>query len=267
MCRPFSVTAGVHRLSRRVRRRSALGGGGSAEASGPCEGRPEGGRSQPRAAPTVASALEDARDLLRRGRTEAALRLLRALPDQGRSRSEAVALAIAAAQHDPEFQELVALADAERDARNWARAEYLYWRMLQLYPLHAGYTVQYGHCLKERGKLEDAEVVYRSALALGAPAEDVKEHIAHVHAAQGCGEAVFPAAPTEGGQPLDLPPCRADVEVLFALLLQRPPRTMSETLAMLRTAATCREVAHRLVRHDEFPAANRDLMVLLAQSA
>ncbi len=249
----------------------ALATGAQVPAGGPAPVDPPQVAALPAAtpaAPSPATPLDEARDLLEQGREAEALRILRTLHHRSGDRAEAVTLAVGAAGLDPEFRDLVTLADQERDGHSWGRAEWLYWRALQLYPLHPGYLVQYAHCLKEQGKLEDAEVNYRSALALGAAAEDVVQHIAHVHAALGCGDAAFPAPPPRASAlPLDLPPSRTEVEALLALLLQRAPRSLGEVLGQLRTAATCREVALRLVRSEEFPAANRDLITLLAQRA
>ncbi len=217
------------------------------------------------------AALAAAQDLLESGATSQAVAILRALPERARNRREAVRLTIAAGELDPEFQHLVQQADRQRDARDWPAAEYSYWRALRLYPLHHGYIVQYGHCLKEQGKAAEAEVEYRTALALGAPAEDLRAHIVHVYTTLCGGSTPFPRPPRTASNPAALPldeaPIRADVEALFVLMLQRLPNNLSETLPMLRMAATRHDVVRLLVEHAEFPRVNRELMVLLAQAA
>ena len=198
------------------------------------------------------------------GEIEAATTELRVSPRKFGARPDAVATTLAAAERDPGFRALVAEADAARDTRDFARGEYLYWRCLQLYPLHYGYATQYAHCLKEQGKFAEAEGVYRSALALGGVAEDLHQHIAAVAAARGA-EPALPTTDAPVEHPLDLRPTRDEVLLLFALLLHRSPASHDETLELLRACPRRRDVALALIRRDEFARANTDLMVLLAE--
>lgn len=196
---------------------------------------------------------------------EASIARLRDLPRNLGSRPAAVAATLAAAERDPEFRALVTEADAARDERDFARGEFLYWRCLQLYPLHYGYVTQYGHCLKEQGKITEAETIYRSALALGGAADDLLRHIGALAAA--CGTALaLPAMDAPSTDPFDLPPTREDVVVLMALLLHRGPPSHEELLELLRACPRRREVALALIERDEFARANTDLMVLLAEA-
>ncbi|MBR0670927.1 hypothetical protein [Neoroseomonas soli] len=199
------------------------------------------------------------------GQAEAAMAALRDLPRNLGSRPAAVAATLAAAGRDPEFRALVADADAARDARDFARGELLYWRCLQLYPLHYGYVTQYGHCLKEQGKTAQAEAIYRSALALGGAAEDLHQHIVAVAGARGAAPALL-ATDAPVADPLDLPPTREDVILLLALLLHRGPASNEETLELLRACPRRRDVALVLIGREEFARANTDLMVLLAEA-
>jgi tetratricopeptide (TPR) repeat protein len=199
------------------------------------------------------------------GEIEAATAELRTSPRRFGVRPDAVATTLSAAERDPGFRALVAEADAARDARDFTRGEYLYWRALALYPLHYGYATQYAHCLKEQGKFAEAEGVYRSALALGGAAEDLHEHITAVAAARGA-EPALPTADLPVADPLDLRPTRNDVALLFALLLHRSPASHEETLDLLRACPRRRDVAQALIRRDEFARANTDLMVLLAEA-
>lgn len=220
----------------------------------------------PDVGPTPGLGLRAVRRLLARVDGDAALVQLRALPHQGRCLAEKVALTMEAAPHDAELQQVIVTADAARDAADWPRAEGHYWRALGFYPLHAGYMVQYGHALKEQAKLVDAEVAYRSARALGAPAADVDEHLLHVQGMLGYAAPPPPVAVVApAAHPLDRPPTRTDIETLFALLLHRPPEGMAEILELLRRHHSCREVALDLVRRDAFRPANRELLILLAE--
>ena len=74
------------------------------------------------------------------------------------------------------------LAAARRASRrrNWARAEALYKRVLQLRPDWAAIWVQYGHATKEQGDLVAAIGAYRMAATLEARDEDALVHLGHV---------------------------------------------------------------------------------------
>jgi tetratricopeptide (TPR) repeat protein len=74
-----------------------------------------------------------------------------------------------------------AAGDLARDRRNWSRAAYFYRKYLAKAPEHAAILVQYGHALKELGKLHDAECVYRRAV-LADPAEaDTYIQLGHLY--------------------------------------------------------------------------------------
>jgi len=187
-----------------------------------------------------------ARDLLAAGREDAATVLLRGVPGRAGSRPAAASLTIAASQADPRFRALVAQADAQRDAHCWEAAEVLYREALALYPLHAGYIAQLGHCLKEQDAMAEAEMAYRSSLALGAPREDVEAHIRYVCTMQGDAGAPIPQAPAPTTGPLGHPPTAADIELLFLLLRNRRPDPVREVQALLRNAPTCQAVVDAL---------------------
>jgi tetratricopeptide (TPR) repeat protein len=188
-----------------------------------------------------------ARDLFAAGRREAAIALLRSLPGRAGARSRAAAATISASQADPAFRAIAARADAERDAGDWHAAVVLYGQALALYPLHAGYLVQLGHCLKEQGAFAQAELAYRSGLALGAPSADLHDHIRHVCALQAAPEAPIPTTPAGTDAPLAHLPTGADVELLF-LLLRGRRAAAPEVLALLRTAPSCAAVVEALAK-------------------
>ncbi len=63
------------------------------------------------------------------------------------------------------FQGLVTRADRARDAKQWDKAARLYRRELHRNPTRSSIWVQYGHALKESGKLAEAEGAYLRAIA------------------------------------------------------------------------------------------------------
>ncbi|MBW6398578.1 hypothetical protein KPL78_12005 [Roseomonas sp. HJA6] len=220
----------------------------------------------PATATPVMAGLARAAVWLAAGKVASALRILRALPTLAATRAEAVTASIRAASHDPEFRELVLAADAARDGRDFARGEFLYWRCLGLYPLHHGYMTQYGHCLKEQGRLVDAELVYRSALALGGQAEDLHRHITAVAGLRGAAPNL-PAPQPQGVDPIDEPPTARDVTRLFALLLNGgEPANSVDVLDLLIACPRRRDVVLALLARPAFPLANHRLMALLAEA-
>lgn len=75
--------------------------------------------------------------------------------------------------------------DAGRDSRDWATAEKNYERALKLNPGLAGIWVQYGHALKEGGKLDEAGAAYAKAIAIAPMTADTHLQMGHLLKLQG----------------------------------------------------------------------------------
>ena len=82
------------------------------------------------------------------------------------------------------FSRLLIRGDAANAARDWSRAEADYAEALRLDPLRGDVWVQYGHVLKEQGRLTDAEAAYRAGTRLHVPPADAFEHLGRVLALQ-----------------------------------------------------------------------------------
>ena len=65
----------------------------------------------------------------------------------------------------------ITLADRARDGGDWATAARLYRKALNRRPNNPAIWVQYGHTLKETGRLREAEAAYRTALRQRADAD------------------------------------------------------------------------------------------------
>jgi glycosyltransferase involved in cell wall biosynthesis len=74
---------------------------------------------------------------------------------------------------------LIDAADRARDTRAWETAAELYAQGLEADPERAGIWVQYGHALKESGRLKDAEAAYRRSLALKPEIADTHLQLGH----------------------------------------------------------------------------------------
>jgi glycosyltransferase involved in cell wall biosynthesis len=77
------------------------------------------------------------------------------------------------------------LGDAARDAKDWPSAETAYENHLRSTPEDMAIWVQYGHSLKEQGKLIDAEAAYRRAIDLIPNDADAHLQLGHLLKAQG----------------------------------------------------------------------------------
>lgn len=178
------------------------------------------------------------------------------------TRAAQIARTLDQAGVDNRFCDHVARADAARDTADWATAERNYGEALRLFPLHWGYCVQHAHAIKEQGNYPGAEAWYRSAVALGAPADMVDEHLAYVARLNG---AVFVrrGMPDLSVMPLLAPPTLHDIQ-LFGWLA-RVPGLAGEDLALplLRSARDNRAVLIRLIAKPEFARSNRVFLEIL----
>jgi tetratricopeptide (TPR) repeat protein len=73
----------------------------------------------------------------------------------------------------------VALGNRARDAGRWELAVRYYRDALDLKPDEPEIWVQFGHALKEAGKVSEAELAYRKAIELGAKNADTNATLAH----------------------------------------------------------------------------------------
>ena len=178
------------------------------------------------------------------------------------TRGEAISHDHAGAALDPEFQTLAAQGDAARDLGRWGEAEYYYWRALELYPFHSGYRIQYAHVIKEQGKLDWAEVHYRSALAEGAEEELVREHLLFV-ATRNRADYAPRLQRDLNVAPFDAPPAFHDVQTLAWLIWHDAEINAIDALALMRQCETNRDVVWAMTGHDRFVERNRPFLEIL----
>lgn len=179
------------------------------------------------------------------------------------SRYDIVASEIAKAAQDEVFRHLVVNGDDARDRCEWAEAEMFYSQALQLYPYHPGYRVQQAHMRKEQHKFQEAELSYRSALALGADGRDIKQHLDFVTERNG-----YPAAaivPCNLAVPsMDAPPSVVDIEILsFLLFHDGDAVSVWDALGLIRQCPTNRDAALALIGEDRFIRANKAFLQML----
>lgn len=167
------------------------------------------------------------------------------------------------------------MADAARDSCDWLTALRGYVDALIRAPLHAGYAVQAGHCLKEMGRMADAELCYRDAVALGAPKDDVMKHLAFVSRRDGYGGHCYPSAVQraldgdvvgdagigEAAFRLKLATSH-DARLLLTFLLNCEDLSDGKVLSLLREAPCIDDLLGRLILDDAFVAVNGPIVRL-----
>jgi tetratricopeptide (TPR) repeat protein len=187
-------------------------------------------------------------------------------PEAVRSREGALAWAIRASGLDSRFKSLIKLGDEARDGGDFDLGVSAYRRALKLYPDHQAYHVQLGHCLKEARRFEEAEVGYRDAIALGAPLDDVMEHLSFVMERSGSTQRAYPA------DILDILTGRLRID-RYRLVTSRDCLALGElffgetlpaswVVRALRAAPTVGEAVAFLVSDPAFQSRNRRLLAL-----
>jgi hypothetical protein len=178
------------------------------------------------------------------------------------TRAQQIARAMARASGDDRFCTAIAQADAARDAGDWACAMDHYGAALRACPLHWGYAIQYAHMAKEQGLTLTAEAWYRSAVALGAPADMVDQHLAFVARINGV-DFVRRGAPDLDVAPMLAPPAVHDIRLLGTLT--RVPGLADDALVLdlLRTMPDNRAVLRHMLAMPECARANRTLLEIL----
>ena len=133
---------------------------------------------------------------------------------------------------------------------------------MRLFPLHWGYAIQHAHAIKEQRNFLGAEAWYRSAVALGAPADMVDEHLGYVARVNGSG-FVRRGMPDLAVAPLHAPPTWHAFRLLARLA--RVPGLADEDLALplLRDARDNRAVLIRLIGMPEFARSNGAFLEIL----
>ena len=152
-----------------------------------------------------------------------------------------------AALSDERFRALVQQGDWARDEAKWEEALQFYDQALALYPYQRSYWPQLGHMNKELEKPAEAEIAYRTAVALGEPVADVNEHAAAVIERQGDDIEALPLYLPDAGRPADQPPARADLEMLAWLFRGHTETGSDEFRNWLRGYKTLDSMAEVLI--------------------
>lgn len=135
---------------------------------------------------------------------------------------------------DERFRALVQEGDWARDQRNWQAATEFYAQALALYPYQRSYWVQLGHVEKEQGRYAEAEIAYRTAVALGEPLADVEEHVLFVMEQSGDGSSAYQVHAPSNGIAAEEPPARADIDALMWLMGSDAAPDSTDMLRLMR---------------------------------
>lgn len=168
-----------------------------------------------------------------------------------------------AALVDDRFVSHVRSADGRRDEGNWRAAEAGYAAALSFYPYERSYWVQHGHMAKEQNEFARAEISYRTACALGAPPQDVVEHLRFVMVRQQADEGRFPIRFYRPGPAAQQTPAQPDVISLARLAWRVGGLADHDMVDLLRANATCDELFAAMIRDSRFERANRDWLELV----
>jgi cytochrome c-type biogenesis protein CcmH/NrfG len=79
----------------------------------------------------------------------------------------------------------LAFANRARDERKWQLAARCYGDVLEQWPNHVGAWVQFGHAIKESGRVGESEAIYRHALQLSPALADTHLQLGHALKLQG----------------------------------------------------------------------------------
>lgn len=170
-----------------------------------------------------------------------------------------------AALSDPHFLSHVRDGDALRDQQRWAEAAAAFESALRLHPWERSYWVQLGHMAKEQNDFEKAEIAYRTACALGAPAHDVVEHLRFVLQRQGADEYRWPIRFYRNTDTPAEVPGQPDVAVFGRLLWGVGGMSNADMLALLRDCATLDALVVAMCADSRFERANRPWLELVEE--
>lgn len=200
--------------------------------------------------------------------------MLAEISTAGLPRVEAVELTLQFAWQHERFRELAQEASMLSSQKEFASAETLYDRALQLFPLHSGYRVQLAHSQKEQRRYLEAFNNYCFALSVGAPPHDVVEHL--IYAARNADLSVserdierLVSAWTVAQQTRDdwdAPPVEADFHA-FARLLWGNTGLITPSLVanFVLKCITRKQLLMSLLQADETVHYNARLFILLKE--
>jgi hypothetical protein len=175
------------------------------------------------------------------------------------------------AKFDTDFLRLITAADAARDHAAFGEAQYNYWQALELFPAHAGYRLQYAHCLKEQGLIKEALLEYIDAYLYGSSLKDVEPHALFIANNLNQSTQVSALFKRQSSQitfdesSLDCHIARKDVITITLLLLGRHP-TLDESIRHMLECNNKRRLVYTLLGGDDFSANHRDTLRLINES-
>jgi tetratricopeptide (TPR) repeat protein len=163
-------------------------------------------------------------------------------------------------------ERMIVEADSARDQRQFEKAEFLYFQVLNSFRDTDGYIVQYGHCLKEQGKFDEAEFFYRDAINRGVPLRDIEPHLEFVCARQNRQTGWYNRDPDVARLPKpQRPPNSTDIAMLSWALRDDPLPPMALRLDIIRRSRTNTVAAALMTESSEFKHRNRNLLYLISR--